>query len=110
MGTGLGLLPEVVVAGDIAHKRASLGRPGHDHYNVCCLAQRQVDFAGIERIRFSAEEEDRRQLARAFAPEERIGKFAPRAAPQGPTGVQNLAFLRRFRGSHCCKGNRINET
>jgi hypothetical protein len=29
---------------------------------------------------------------------------------QGPTGVQNLAFLRRFRGSHCCKGNRINGT
>jgi len=29
---------------------------------------------------------------------------------QGPTGVQNLAFLRRFRGSHWYKGNRINGT
>jgi len=40
-----------------------------------------VDFAGIERIRFSAEEKDRRQLARAFALEERIRKLALRAAP-----------------------------
>ncbi len=36
----------------------------------------------------------------------------PRGSPQfqGPTGVQNLAFSRRFRGSHWCKGNRINGT
>jgi len=29
---------------------------------------------------------------------------------QGPTGVQNWAFLRVFRVSHWCKGNRINGT
>jgi len=29
---------------------------------------------------------------------------------EGPTRVQNLAFLRRFRVSHCYKGNRINGT
>jgi hypothetical protein len=29
---------------------------------------------------------------------------------QGPTGAQNLAFLRRFRGPDCYKGNRINGT
>jgi len=29
---------------------------------------------------------------------------------QGPTGVQNSAILQVFRGSHCCKGNRINGT
>ena len=29
---------------------------------------------------------------------------------RGPTGVQNSGILQVFRGSHCCKGNRINGT